>query len=96
MYFLYFSGIDLLLELLEIPNLKHQSVASVALYKLADKARSLSPVDAGPPSPISQVGLVISSLVIHTCPFSLRVNMDEVYICFNITIYRNNGCFGYM
>ncbi|KAL8100814.1 ARM REPEAT PROTEIN INTERACTING WITH ABF2-like [Apium graveolens] len=51
------SGLGLLLELLESPNPKHQRAASVALYKLADKARSLSPVDAGPPSPVCQVYL---------------------------------------
>ncbi|KAK3018340.1 hypothetical protein RJ639_004752, partial [Escallonia herrerae] len=51
------NGLDLLLELLVLDNLKHQRDGSVALYKLADKASSLSPVDAGPPSPISQVYL---------------------------------------
>lgn len=49
------AGLDCLLELLLSSDLKLQRVASVALYKLADKARSLSPVDAGPASPISQV-----------------------------------------
>lgn len=47
----------MLLELLESPNSRHQRAASVALYKLADKALSLSPVDAGPPTPICQVCL---------------------------------------
>ncbi|KAK2976277.1 hypothetical protein RJ640_019760, partial [Escallonia rubra] len=51
------NGLDLLLELLGLDNLKHQRDGSVALYKLADKASSLSPVDGGPPSPISQVYL---------------------------------------
>jgi hypothetical protein len=51
------NGLDLLLELLELTNVKHQRDGSVALCKLADKASSLSPVDAGPPSPISQVYL---------------------------------------
>lgn len=53
------AGLELLLELLELTNLKHQRDGSVALFKLADKASSLSPVDAGPPSPISQVRLFI-------------------------------------
>ncbi|KAM7521593.1 hypothetical protein LguiA_011495 [Lonicera macranthoides] len=51
------NGLELLLELLELTNLKHQRDGSVALFKLAEKASSLSPVDAGPPSPISQVYL---------------------------------------
>lgn len=51
------NGLDCLLELLLSSDVKLQRVASVALHKLADKARSLSPVDAGPASPISQVYL---------------------------------------
>ncbi|KAL1832844.1 hypothetical protein ACET3Z_002495 [Daucus carota] len=51
------GGLELLLELIESPNSRHQRAASVALYKLADKALSLSPVDAGPPTPICQVYL---------------------------------------
>ncbi|XP_027115643.1 ARM REPEAT PROTEIN INTERACTING WITH ABF2 [Coffea eugenioides] len=51
------SGLELLLELLESTNFKHQRDASVALYKLASKASTLSPVDAAPPSPIPQVYL---------------------------------------
>ncbi|CAK9147058.1 unnamed protein product [Ilex paraguariensis] len=51
------NGLELLLELLESTNLKHQRDGSVALYKLANKASSLSPVDAAPPSPVPQVYL---------------------------------------
>ncbi|CAK9151067.1 unnamed protein product [Ilex paraguariensis] len=51
------NGLDLLLELLESTNLKHQQDGSVALHKLANKVSSLSPVDAAPPSPIPQVYL---------------------------------------
>ncbi|KAK9057303.1 hypothetical protein SSX86_022138 [Deinandra increscens subsp. villosa] len=51
------NGLSILLELLESTNLKHQRDSCVALCKLAEKASSLSPVDAGPPSPISQVYL---------------------------------------
>ncbi|KAL4588171.1 hypothetical protein LXL04_001052 [Taraxacum kok-saghyz] len=51
------NGLGILLELLESTNIKHQRDSCVALCKLAEKATSLSPVDAGPPSPISQVYL---------------------------------------
>ncbi|XP_019197531.1 PREDICTED: ARM REPEAT PROTEIN INTERACTING WITH ABF2-like [Ipomoea nil] len=55
--FLDNNGLELLLELLESNNVKHQRDASAALCKLADKANSLSPVDAAPPSPEPQVYL---------------------------------------
>nr|XP_043609928.1 ARM REPEAT PROTEIN INTERACTING WITH ABF2-like [Erigeron canadensis] len=55
--FLDGNGLGILLELLESSNLKYQRDSCVALCKLAEKAISLSPVDAGPPSPISQVYL---------------------------------------
>ncbi|GFZ06032.1 ARM repeat protein interacting with ABF2 [Actinidia rufa] len=48
------NGLELLLELLQSTNLKQQQDASEALYKLATKASSLSPVDAAPPSPTPQ------------------------------------------
>ncbi|KAJ0620977.1 putative chromatin remodeling & transcription regulator BTB-POZ family [Helianthus annuus] len=51
------NGLSILLELLESSSLKHQRDSCAALCKLAEKASSLSPVDAGPPSPISQVYL---------------------------------------
>ncbi|OIT05599.1 PREDICTED: ARM REPEAT PROTEIN INTERACTING WITH ABF2-like [Nicotiana attenuata] len=51
------NGLELLLELLESTNLKHQRDGSVALCKLANKASSLSPIDAAPPSPTPQVYL---------------------------------------
>ncbi|KAK1426674.1 hypothetical protein QVD17_15351 [Tagetes erecta] len=51
------NGLSILLELLESNNLNHQRDSCLALCKLAEKASSLSPVDAGPPSPISQVYL---------------------------------------
>ncbi|PHT72538.1 hypothetical protein T459_23323 [Capsicum annuum] len=51
------NGLELLLELLESTNLKHQRDGSVALCKLANKASSLSQVDAAPPSPVPQVYL---------------------------------------
>ncbi|KAL8148191.1 hypothetical protein AgCh_005519 [Apium graveolens] len=51
------AGLDCLLELLLSSDLKLQRVASVALHKLADKARSFSLVDTGPASSISKVYL---------------------------------------
>ncbi|KAG1331726.1 ARM REPEAT PROTEIN INTERACTING WITH ABF2 [Cocos nucifera] len=51
------NGLDLLLDLLGSANLKQQQDGSIALYKLANKAMSLSPMDAAPPSPTPQVYL---------------------------------------
>ncbi|URE24175.1 BTB/POZ domain [Musa troglodytarum] len=51
------NGLDLLLDLLGSTNLKQQQDGSVALYKLANKAMTLSSVDAAPPSPTPQVYL---------------------------------------
>ncbi|KAG6438318.1 hypothetical protein SASPL_103255 [Salvia splendens] len=51
------NGLTLLLELLESTDSKHQRDGSVALSRLANKASSLSPVEAAPPSPIAQVYL---------------------------------------
>lgn len=61
---LYISGLALLLELLESTNSKHQRDSSMALCKLANKASSLSPVDAAPPSPIPQVILLFRVIVV--------------------------------
>ncbi|KAI3449636.1 hypothetical protein Pfo_006301 [Paulownia fortunei] len=51
------NGLVLLLELLESTSSKHQRDGSMALCRLANKASSLSPLDAAPPSPIPQVYL---------------------------------------
>ncbi|KAL5995955.1 hypothetical protein ACLOJK_026028 [Asimina triloba] len=51
------NGLELLLGLLGSTNAKQQQDGSVALYKLANKASSLSPMDAAPPSPTPQVYL---------------------------------------
>ncbi|XP_044485451.1 ARM REPEAT PROTEIN INTERACTING WITH ABF2-like [Mangifera indica] len=51
------NGLELLLELLECTTVKYREESSVALYRLATKAFSLSPVDAAPPSPTPQVYL---------------------------------------
>ncbi|KAJ9696200.1 hypothetical protein PVL29_008445 [Vitis rotundifolia] len=50
-------GLELLLELLESTSVKHQQDASVALYRLANKATSFCVVDAAPLSPTPQVYL---------------------------------------
>ncbi|GFP92288.1 arm repeat protein interacting with abf2 [Phtheirospermum japonicum] len=55
--FLDNNGLDLLLELLESTNSKQQRDSSMALFRLANKANSLSPMDAAPPSPVPQVYL---------------------------------------
>ncbi|XP_075640987.1 ARM REPEAT PROTEIN INTERACTING WITH ABF2-like [Castanea sativa] len=51
------NGLELMLELLQSTSLKQKQDGSGALYKLATKATSLSPVDAAPPSPNPQVYL---------------------------------------
>lgn len=55
LYFL--AGLELLLGLLGSTSPKQQLDGAVALYKLANKAMSLSPMDAAPPSPTPQVSL---------------------------------------
>ncbi|CAA0828104.1 ARM REPEAT PROTEIN INTERACTING WITH ABF2 [Striga hermonthica] len=51
------NGLDLLLELLVSTNLKQKRDSSMALCRLANKAKSLRPMDTAPPSPIPQVYL---------------------------------------
>ncbi|CAO2821854.1 unnamed protein product [Amaranthus hypochondriacus] len=51
------NGLELLLGLLKSSNAKQQHDGAVALCRLAGKAMTLSPIDAAPPSPISQVYL---------------------------------------
>ncbi|KAL3644869.1 hypothetical protein CASFOL_010049 [Castilleja foliolosa] len=55
--FLDNNGLDLLLELLESTNSKEQRDSSKALFTLANKPNSLSPMDAAPHSPGNQVYL---------------------------------------
>lgn len=45
----------MLLDLLGSSNSKQQEDGFVALFKLANKAMALSPMDAAPPSPTPQV-----------------------------------------
>lgn len=54
---------DLLLGLLCSTNAKQQLDGSAALYKLAAKATTLSPMDAAPPSPTPQVGLSANYII---------------------------------
>ncbi|XP_022738667.1 ARM REPEAT PROTEIN INTERACTING WITH ABF2-like isoform X2 [Durio zibethinus] len=49
------NGLELLLGLLGSTSPKQQLDGAVALYKLANKAMTLSPMDAAPPSPTPQV-----------------------------------------
>ncbi|XP_074275091.1 ARM REPEAT PROTEIN INTERACTING WITH ABF2-like [Silene latifolia] len=51
------NGLELLLELLGSSVIKHQQAGSMALYKMASKVSTQSPVDAAPPSPTPQVYL---------------------------------------
>ncbi|KAH0470813.1 hypothetical protein IEQ34_000536 [Dendrobium chrysotoxum] len=51
------NGLDVLLSLLGSSNSKQQEDGFVALFKLANKAMALSPMDAAPPSPTPQVYL---------------------------------------
>ncbi|XWS09009.1 hypothetical protein CRYUN_Cryun40dG0048800 [Craigia yunnanensis] len=51
------NGLELLLGLLGSTSPKQQLDGAVALYKLANKAMTLSPMDAAPPSPTPQVYL---------------------------------------
>ncbi|PON80129.1 Voltage dependent potassium channel [Parasponia andersonii] len=51
------NGLELLLGILGSTSIKQQNDGAIALYKLANKATTLSPVDAAPPSPTPQVYL---------------------------------------
>ncbi|OIV92580.1 hypothetical protein TanjilG_07571 [Lupinus angustifolius] len=51
------EGLDLLIGLLGSSSPKQQLDGAVALWKLANKAMTLSPIDAAPPSPTPQVYL---------------------------------------
>ncbi|XP_030465913.1 ARM REPEAT PROTEIN INTERACTING WITH ABF2 [Syzygium oleosum] len=51
------NGLELLVSLLICSSPRQQLDGAVALFKLANKAMSLSPVDAAPPSPTPQVYL---------------------------------------
>ncbi|ONH93589.1 hypothetical protein PRUPE_8G240700 [Prunus persica] len=51
------KGLELLLGLLESPSLKEKQDGSLALYKVATKATSLSHLDPAPSSPTQQVYL---------------------------------------
>ena len=63
-------GLDLLLDLLISMSSKHQQDGSAALYKLANKAAALSPMDAAPPSPTPQV-----------CKRIIKFKFTLYYVC---------------
>lgn len=54
-YIFGYAGLDVLLGLLNSSNSKQQEDGFVALFKLANKAMTLSPMDAAPLSPTPQV-----------------------------------------
>jgi hypothetical protein len=55
---------------------KHQQDGSAALYKLANKAAALSPMDAAPPSPTPQVGEGVNIIQ----QFPKKVNIIQLYL----------------
>lgn len=67
--YIFSAGLELMLELLQSTSLKQKQDGSGALYKLATKATSLSPVDAAPPSPnpqvISLINYWLTCLLLH-------------------------------
>ena len=67
----FHAGLELLLGLLGSSSPKQQLDGSVALYKLANKAMTLSPVDAAPPSPTPQVGILSKAWLIYLFIFSV-------------------------
>lgn len=60
-----YAGLELLIGLLGSSNTKQQFDGAVALCKLANKAMTLSPIDAAPPSPTPQVNLYPVCLSSH-------------------------------
>ncbi|KAJ0734896.1 putative WPP domain-containing protein [Helianthus annuus] len=74
------NGLSILLELLESRNLNHQRYSCVALCKLAEKASSLSPVDAGPPSPTSQVFPYVSESPNKKCKMLFIYLLSQVCV----------------
>ncbi|GMN46635.1 hypothetical protein TIFTF001_015821 [Ficus carica] len=82
------NGLELLLGLLGSTSLKQQFDGAVALYKLANKATTLSPVDAAPPSPTPQarlffgldVWLVSISGDAHSFKSSILGSKDSFFI----------------
>ncbi|CAI0466232.1 unnamed protein product [Linum tenue] len=73
------GGLELLLGLLGSANMKQQLDGAIALYKLANKAMTLSPVDAAPPSPTPQVAFDIY-LVVVVIGAIFMVYLGEKYV----------------
>ena len=70
------TGLEVLLDLLVSTSIKQKRDASLALHKLAAKATSVLSVDAAPPSPTPQVGLLIVFLFIGISIFFLVWNLS--------------------
>lgn len=74
------AGLVLLLELLESTNSKYQRDSSMALCRLANKASSLSPIDAAPPSPIPQVTCHFVILVLYQWIDTMNDNVKNKFL----------------
>jgi ABC-type branched-subunit amino acid transport system permease subunit len=84
--FIYLSaGLDLLLGLLGSSSPKQQLDGAIALYRLANKATILSPVDAAPPSPTPQVCFLaelFGLLFMHFVLLCKQIKMSICWVCF--------------
>ncbi|KAJ8431291.1 hypothetical protein Cgig2_026267 [Carnegiea gigantea] len=79
------NGLELLLELLESSGIKEQQDGSIALYKMASKAVTISPVDQAPLSPTPQdaYGLVISGRRFYAHRICLLASSDAFRAMFD-------------
>lgn len=89
------AGLELLIGLLGSSGPKQQLDGAMALCKLANKATTLSPVDAAPPSPTPQVGIYTSCLVLSLHKLSSK-SLIFLPQCFHIIsmlcIYVDVSC----
>ncbi|EXC17557.1 Arm repeat protein interacting with abf2 [Morus notabilis] len=80
----YFTiRLELLLGLLGSTSVKQQLDGAVALYKLANKATTLSPVDAAPPSPTPQARL-FSELDVTVLALDHTYTCSALHICVGV------------
>ena len=80
--FIYLSaGLDLLIGLLGSSSPKQQLDGAIALYRLANKAMALSPVDAAPPSPTPQVSFLSELFDLLFMHFVLLFKQIKMSIC---------------
>lgn len=68
----------MLLGLLGSTNPKQQLDGAVALYRLANKSMTLSPVDAAPPSPTPQVSFL--DLIVPCYPLFYVVKISDLIV----------------